>query len=213
MIRALIFDLDNCLAPADEVGHALYEPAFAAMRSANHGILPEETLRAAFTDCWWHPLDWIARRYAFPPGMFEAGWRVFTTLENHRPLHGYGDLSLLPSLGCPLFLVTSGFLRLQQSKIASLGITPYFTEIHIDAIDDPSHPGKLHFFRHILAALSLPPGEALVIGDSPHSELAAARSLGIPAVQILRPGVTPSADIPRHIHSLADLIPLLASHS
>ena len=31
MIKALIFDLDNCLAPATEVGQALYAPAFDAI--------------------------------------------------------------------------------------------------------------------------------------------------------------------------------------
>src|SRR5580765_7952350 len=35
MVKALIFDLDNCLAAANEVGEELFEPAFEAMRQAN----------------------------------------------------------------------------------------------------------------------------------------------------------------------------------
>ena len=35
MTKAIIFDLDSCLAAADEVGDQLFAPAFAAIRAAN----------------------------------------------------------------------------------------------------------------------------------------------------------------------------------
>lgn len=44
MTKALIFDLDNCLAPAHEVGEALYAPAFDAIREANYDVLSEASL-------------------------------------------------------------------------------------------------------------------------------------------------------------------------
>ncbi|HZB45392.1 MAG TPA: hypothetical protein VE360_09120 [Pyrinomonadaceae bacterium] len=37
MIGAIIFDPDNCLGAADEVGRGLLEPVFAAIRRANTG--------------------------------------------------------------------------------------------------------------------------------------------------------------------------------
>ena len=37
MTKAIIFDLDSCLAAADEVGEQLFAPAFAAIRAANEG--------------------------------------------------------------------------------------------------------------------------------------------------------------------------------
>src|SRR6185503_18939644 len=52
MTKAIIFDLDGCLAAADEVGDQLFAPAFAAIRVANDGRAPEEKLRAAFAECW-----------------------------------------------------------------------------------------------------------------------------------------------------------------
>ena len=36
MIRAIIFDLDNCLSAADEPGKGLLEPVFDAIRRVNH---------------------------------------------------------------------------------------------------------------------------------------------------------------------------------
>ena len=44
VIKAIIFDLDNCLAASDEPGRQLLAPTFAAIRRANHGALSEETL-------------------------------------------------------------------------------------------------------------------------------------------------------------------------
>ena len=52
MTKAIIFDLDSCLAAADEVGEQLFAPAFAAIRAANDGSVPDEQLRAAFAECW-----------------------------------------------------------------------------------------------------------------------------------------------------------------
>ena len=40
MTKAIIFDLDSCLAAADE-GEQLFAPAFAAIRAANDGSVPE----------------------------------------------------------------------------------------------------------------------------------------------------------------------------
>ena len=38
MTKAIIFDLDSCLAAADEVGEQVFAPAFAAIRAANEGV-------------------------------------------------------------------------------------------------------------------------------------------------------------------------------
>ena len=69
MIRALIFDLDNCLAAANEVGEHLFEPAFEAIRNAIRGTLSAEELKEAFSECWRHPLDFVADKYGFSQAM------------------------------------------------------------------------------------------------------------------------------------------------
>ena len=112
MTKALIFDLDNCLAPANEVGEELFEPTFDAIRRANHGTVSNEALELAFADAWRHPLDWVAAKYSFSEAMLAAGWRVFVAMEVSRPMYGYGDLPILAELPAQRFLVTSGFRRL-----------------------------------------------------------------------------------------------------
>jgi len=171
MIKALIFDLDSCLAAANEPGESLFAEAFAAIRSANNGHVPEEQLRAAFQDCWRFPFDFIADKYGFSPAMRAAGFAAFSKVEVRQPMHGYGDLAALAELPAKLFLVTSGFRRLQESKVRALGIAHLFTDIHIDAIEEPGTKGKLHAFQAILNTHELSPQEVLVVGDNPESEI------------------------------------------
>lgn len=208
---ALIFDLDNCLAPADEPGRALMAPVFDAVRAANHGRLGEAELAAAFEDSWRLPFDDVARRYGFSDEMRRAGWRAVCGIEVTRPMHGYGDLDLLPRLGDRRFLVTSGFRRLQESKVRALGIGPLFEEVVVDAIDEPDHPGKEGAFADLLARRRLERPDVWVVGDNPDAELAAARRLGLRAVQMVRPGVVAAPEVEFRVGGLAELGRLLES--
>jgi putative hydrolase of the HAD superfamily len=209
MIRAAIFDLDNCLAAADEVGEELYQPAFDAIRQANDGTISEETLQKAFTDCWRHPLDWVAARYAFSEAMLAAGWRVFINMKVTRPMHGYADLATLRQLSVQRFLVTSGFRRLQESKIKELHLETLFAAIHVDAIDEPDRLGKSALFQQILKEYNLAPAEVVIVGDNADSEIEAGNQLGLTTVQTLRPGVPRANNATLHIQSLAELKELL----
>jgi putative hydrolase of the HAD superfamily len=209
MTKGLIFDLDNCLAAAREVGEELYEPAFDAIRQANQGTVPNDALEQAFADVWRHPLDWVAARYGFSEAMLAAGWRVFARMEVTHPMEGYGDLATLPELSGKRFLVTAGFRRLQESKIKALKLAPLFTALDVDAIDEPDRLGKQGLFEQILREHQLTPAEVLVVGDNADSEIAAGNRLGIRTVQTLRPGVPQASNATFHIHSLAELKELL----
>jgi putative hydrolase of the HAD superfamily len=205
MIKALIFDLDSCLAAADEAGEDLFAPAFQAIRLANHDEVSEEQLRAAFKDCWRFPFDSIAEKYGFSSAMRAAGFTAFRNIEVYQRLHGYGDLHELAQLPAKLILVTSGFRRLQESKVKALGIAHLFTAIHIDAIDEGKGAGKLPVFASILQEHAFQPDEVLVVGDNPDSELAAGNQLGMTTIQTLRTGVPPSSAATHRIQTLSEL--------
>jgi len=205
VIKALIFDLDSCLAAANEVGDSLFAPAFEAIRAANNGAVSEERLRAAFADCWRFPFDFIAEKYGFSPAMRSAGFAAFSQIEIRQPVHGYGDLGALAEIRAKLFLVTSGFRQLQESKIRALGIAHLFTEVHIDAIEESRPKGKLEAFKGILKRHGLSPKEVMVVGDNTESEIGAGNRLGMTTIQILRPGVPASSAASHCIHSLREL--------
>lgn len=208
-IKAIIFDLDSCLAAADEVGPQLFAPAFAAIRAANDGSVSEATLQAAFRECWRVAFDAVADKYGFTAAMRAAGWQEFSRIEVTQPMRGYGDLAVLKTLPVQRYLVTSGFRRLQESKVRALGFAGWFTGIFIDALDDPDRKGKLRLFQELLAAHGLAPAEVLVVGDNPESEIAAGNRLGITTIQILRPGVPRTEHATHHIQGLRDLTALL----
>jgi FMN phosphatase YigB (HAD superfamily) len=205
LIKAIIFDLDNCLSSANEVGDALYGPAFDAIRRANQSTLSDAALNAAFVDIWRHPLDFVAKQHGFSEAMLAAGWQVFAQTEVQAPMRGYADLETLTNLPARRFLVTSGFRRLQESKIRALGFAGHFTAIHIDAIDEPDRKGKQGIFSEILDSYRLDREEVLIVGDNPDSEIDAGNRLGITTVQILRPGVPRCDNATHYIHGLADL--------
>src|SRR3954454_21207121 len=98
MIRAIIFDFDNCLASAKEFGEELFEPAFEAIRKENKGKLTEDELARAFDATWRKPLDAVAPEHHFSEAMLEAGWKAFRELEVPEPMKGYGDLHVLSDL-------------------------------------------------------------------------------------------------------------------
>jgi putative hydrolase of the HAD superfamily len=209
MIKALIFDLDNCLAPANEVGEEFYQPAFEAMRNANLGVLSEAVLGEAFAACWRHPLDWVADQYGFSSAILSAGWQAFAALEISEPMVGYGDLAVLAELPASRFLVTSGFRRLQQSKIRALGLAQWFSVLLVDAIDEPDRKGKQGLFTLLLDVHHLKPDEVLVVGDNIDSEIEAGNRLGIATVQILRLGVPRGEGASFYIRSLHELRKLI----
>ncbi len=205
MIKAIIFDLDNCLSAADESSRQLLEPVFEAVRRSNNGLLSDGALDQAFAECWRDAFDIVAARHGFSREMLEAGWHAAAQAEVTTPLQGYPDLGALHSLPGKLFLVTSGFRRLQESKISALRIAQLFTEVHVDAIDEENRRGKRGIFADILASHGLLPGEVLVVGDNPDSEIEAGNQLGIPTVQILRPGVTRGDNASFYIDELEEL--------
>ncbi|HEY0552252.1 MAG TPA: HAD family hydrolase [Verrucomicrobiae bacterium] len=211
MIDAIIFDLDSCISAADEPGQQLFAPAFAAIRAANRGSHSESELTQALADMWRLPFDFVAEKYAFTQPMKDAGWHAFLNVEVTTPMRGYGDLDVLGELKVRRFLVTSGFRRLQESKIRVLNIAPLFTQIVVDALNEPNSRGKLAIIQDLIRTHHLVPSRTLIVGDNPDSELAAGLRLGIRTVQTLRPGVPRYLEATHHISTFHELRSLLAS--
>lgn len=208
-IRAIFFDLDSCLSAPDEFGHELLEPVIAAIGENNKSHYDEKELAEIFSEIWMNPFDFVVEKHRFPPLMRGEAWKAYSHLEVTTPMFGYSDLSELSRLPVMRFLITSGFRRLQESKVRSLGIARCFEEVYIDAIDENPRKGKQGIFEEILQQRHWQPSEVLVVGDNPHSEIKAGNNLGIPTVQILRPGVIKGDNATYYVRGLAELHELL----
>jgi FMN phosphatase YigB (HAD superfamily) len=122
---------------------------------------------------------------------------------------GYADLAALADLPVKLFLVTSGFRKLQDSKIDALGLKSNFEAVYVDGIDESDRRGKEGLFREILERYRFESRSVLVVGDNPESEIEAGNRLGMATVQILRPGVIAGTTATHYIHGLGELRRLL----
>jgi FMN phosphatase YigB (HAD superfamily) len=210
-LKAVIFDLDNCLSPVDQFGPELFEPAFAAIRAANDGSVPQEQLAESFAAHSRHSFDWIANRYRYTPAMYAAGSKAWSQAEVTSNVVGYEDLPLLEQVPGERFLVTTGFRRLQESKIAALDITRYFAAVVIDGLEDRPRKDKRCRFQEIMAVRNLRQADVLIVGDSHEAELTAAKSLGIRSVQTLRPRVARSDIASFHVSGLSELLEVMRS--
>jgi putative hydrolase of the HAD superfamily len=205
LIKAIIFDLDNCLAPAKQLSEEIYMPPFKAMRAANKGALSEDDLTKAFADCWRHPLDWVASHYGFSAEMLKAGWDEFSKIEIKEPIYSYEDLAILAEFPTKKYLVTSGFRKLQESKINLLGLKKLFDKIYVDALGEPNRLGKKGLFELIMRENGFSPGEMLVVGDNSDSEIEAGNLLGVRTVQTLRPEVPKGENATFYVKDLIEL--------
>ena len=93
----------------------------------------------------------------------------------------FSDYSVVKDLPYDKYLVTTGFLKLQQSKVSGMKIQNDFMEIHIV---DPysSDKTKKDVFADIISRHGYLKSEVLVIGDDPESEIKAAQDLGLDAI-------------------------------
>jgi FMN phosphatase YigB (HAD superfamily) len=207
MIRALISDLDNTLYAARSVPRATLRPLFDAVRAANQAgaILPEARLEDALEACWDRSFDEVALAYALPAALCQAWAAAAAELEVTEPLQLYPDVSVLWALSLRLFLVTTGYRRLQESKIAALGLADRFDAVYVDALGESIRTGKEGVFRRLLAEQRLIPAEVVVLGDNEDSEIAAGRRLGLWTVQVLRERSVPASTVDRKIRSLHEL--------
>jgi len=209
MIKAIIFDLDNCIFDTSSMGGRAIQGVKDALSASS---LPPEIKTAVGQALKTDPLDDVLRRFGVPKELGEVMREAYKTSDVPADcaVRTYGDESAIVPLQVLKILVTSGYKKFQNAKIARLGIAGLFDEIIVDVLDEPAkRKGKKVIFEEILKARHLQKSEVLVVGDNPRSELGVAKELGIKAVQTLRPGVVHWPEADYHIASLHELAGLI----
>lgn len=209
--KCLIFDFDNCLFDTRSMGTELVVPVLRAMQEADSGeFLTPKVNQAIETDIWLLSLEDLFKKYGVPEQIRKAMRNSYTELEATSLSQCYSDFALLEQFPHHKILVTSGFKKLQWSKIRITGIERFFEEIIIDMIDDPENrKGKKAIFSELQEKYGLIPREVMVIGDSLTSELKAGKELGMTTVQTLRPGVIKVEGFDFYVSNLDELLMLM----
>ncbi len=120
----------------------------------------------------------VADKFNFSPELKAQGINLLSNMEYDLPMKPFEDYRHIQSANIQKFLVTTGFTKLQWSKVKMLGIVDDFVEIHI--VDpEKSNQTKKDVFADILKRHNYTAEDMLVIGDDPESEIKAATELGV----------------------------------
>ena len=178
MTNVLIFDLDNTIYPVHSIGAALFAPLFALIEDSGEMLTKMDAVKDAIQR---KPFQMVAAEFGFSETLTQTGIGLLQNLSYDGPIHPFADFHLIKDLPQPKFLVTTGFTRLQESKIDGMQIRSLFREIHIV---DPMLEArtKKNVFSDILLRYTYQPDEVLIIGDDPDSEIKAAQALDIPVI-------------------------------
>jgi len=173
----LIIDLDNTIYPVKSIGEKLFRPLFDLVSSPKYG-LDRQTIQDAKEQIMRVPFQKVAEQFNFPEELRKDALMLLRGSTYDEPMQSFDDYELIRQLDTMKFLLTTGFQKLQESKVRSLGIENDFNEIFI--VDpDKSEKTKKDIMIHIMDKYRLSPGSLLVIGDDPESEIKAAKELGI----------------------------------
>jgi putative hydrolase of the HAD superfamily len=207
MKRALIFDLDNTIYPVSSIAGNLFNDLFALIdEKAEHLSAADKAL--AKDELTRRPYHFVADKFNFGAELKNEGNTMLKNFSYDQPMTAFEDYHDLKELPHTKFLVTTGYSKLQWSKVKLLGIDADFQEIHIV---DPeiSTQTKKDVFADILARHNYTADEVLVIGDDPESEIKAATELGIETF-LFDPGSKhPGAITSHYAASLKEVITIL----
>jgi putative hydrolase of the HAD superfamily len=201
MTKVLIFDLDNTIYPVHSIGATLFAPLFSMLEDSSEIQEQMDEVKDAIQR---KPFQVVAAEFGFSNALTQTGIKLLQNLSYNGPIAPFPDFQLVPALPQPKFLVTTGFTRLQESKIDGMQIRSLFREIHIV---DPMLEArtKKEVFSDILVRYAYQPDEVLVIGDDPDSEIKAAQALEIPTILYDALGRHPEWNLSKRIINYGEL--------
>lgn len=175
---AFIYDLDNTVFPVPSIGDKLFASLFRLIQengqfTGSFDKIRDEIMRT--------PFQVVAQKYHFSPELTRQGIALLRNLIYEGDMQPFPDYAEIRRIPGDRFLVTTGFRKLQESKIRALGIAADFRQV-IVVDPDTSDKTKKDIFAGIIGQHGYQPAQVLVIGDDPASEIKAARELGLDTV-------------------------------
>ena len=174
--KAIIYDLDNTIYPVSSIGEKLFEPLFKLIEESGQHTQDMEAIK---NEVMRTPFRLVAKQYGFSDELTKKAIAIQEDIIYEEPIATFEDYAEIKNIVAERFLVTTGFEKMQRSKIVQMGIEADFKEIHIV---NPTLTSKKEVFADILKRYAYMPEDVLVVGDDPESEIKAARELGIETV-------------------------------
>lgn len=176
--KALFLDLDNTIYPVSSIGEKLFAPLFDVILKDKNvagkiGEIKKEVMR--------RPFQQVANDFGFSKELTEKGISILKDISYTEHIEPFADYRYIRELAIDKFLVTTGFKKMQQSKVDVMQLQRDFKEIHII---DPTVTQKIKkdIFREIVERHGYDKKDVIIVGDDLRSEIKAAQDLGIDAV-------------------------------
>ena len=177
-LKAFILDLDNTIFPVSAIAYQLFGHVFDLIEQSGEYQGDFQKIKLEMMR---RPLLLIGKEFSFSEKLLNDCFRLFENLTHESPIATFPDYPIVRDLPFRKYLVTTGFPKLQNSKIDQLGIRPDFEKIYtVDPFQSPRT--KKDIFVQIMQENSYQPEDLIVIGDDLNSEIRAAQELGIEAV-------------------------------
>lgn len=176
--KAIIFDLDNTIYPVASIAKTLFRDLYELIERDGRYVGNVEEIKQNIER---KPFQVVANDFQFDDELTADALALLADLEYKDTMVPFDDYLLTKGIDCLKFLVTTGFTKLQWSKIKQLGLQADFEACYVV---DPalSKQTKKDVFAGIMAEYGLSAEEVLVVGDDLHSEIKAGRELGIDTV-------------------------------
>jgi putative hydrolase of the HAD superfamily len=174
--KAIIYDLDNTLYPVSAIGEKLFRSVFNLIAET---VQDREKMAAIKKEMMQTPFRIVANKHNLSDELIAKAIAIQEDITFEEPIATFEDYPEINLISTEKFLVTTGFRKMQLSKIKQMGIEADFKEIHIV---DPTKSSKKEVFADIILRYGYRPDDVLVIGDDPESEIKAAKELGIQTV-------------------------------
>jgi len=199
--RAIIFDLDNTIYPVSSIGDKLFKSLFQLIVENGEYTGDFDEIKGEIMR---RPFQFVADDFSFSENLKSDCLKLFLDLTYDEPIDPFDDYKYVRKLQGIKFLVTTGFTKLQNSKILQLNIEKDFLEIYIiDPIQ--SKLTKKDIFLKLLIDYHLKVHEVLVIGDDLDSEIKAANDMGIDTILYDRESEHTGIENQKTINSFKDL--------
>jgi putative hydrolase of the HAD superfamily len=180
MKRALILDLDNTIYPVSSIADNLFGQLFKTLDQYSDSINADDAdkVNKIKHEMTRRPFQHIADEFQLADDLRNKMMDTLKNMSYDLPMQPFEDYVHIRSIPLDKFLVTTGFIKLQMSKVKMLGIEQDFKTIHI--VDpEVNQQTKKDVFAMIMEKHNYVPEDLLVIGDDPDSEIKAAQTLGI----------------------------------
>ena len=174
--KAIIYDLANTIYPVPSIGEKLFAPVFELIAEEEAHRADLAAIKKAMMVT---PFRLVAQRFNFTDALTAKAIALQEETVFEDVIATFDDYAEIKTINADRFLVTTGFFKMQNSKIKQMGIEGDFKEIHIV---DPTKSSKKEVFADIMKRFGYSTDDVLVVGDDPESEIRAAKELGIDTV-------------------------------